>query len=322
MIRTLLTTTALTALLSTAAFAQDATTAPADPAAPAATDTMAAETNATMAGDDDMSFDLATGYTWADTDNLASRILGTPVYSGSANDAENIGTVNDLVVGDDGDIEAVIIGVGGFLGIGEKNVAVDFDQLEMVVAEDNTERWVLSTDRAALEAAPAFEFVEDQPGDLGVNNAADNAMAPVDNTADNAMAPADPALAPVDNTANNVTAVDRTTLSDLDETTLTAEELIGTRVVGPDNQHIADVGDIVLTPEGQIDAVLVDFGGFLGIGQKRVAIGMNDLDFAVDENGNRYVFLSTITREQLEAFPAYDETTYATDPNQRMTVGM
>ena len=62
-----------------------------------------------------------------------------------------------------GDIRAVIIGVGGFLGVGEKNVAVDFGELQMAIAEDNTERWVLETTQEALNAAPAFEFVEDSP---------------------------------------------------------------------------------------------------------------------------------------------------------------
>ena len=108
-------------------------------------------------------FDLGTGYQAVDTDDLASRILGQPVYTSAANDADNIGDVNDLVIDESGDIRAVIIGVGGFLGAGEKNVAVDFGQLKMVTAEDNTERWVLETTQEALNAAPAFEFIEDQP---------------------------------------------------------------------------------------------------------------------------------------------------------------
>ena len=318
MIRTLLTTTALAALLTAGALAQDAAPATTDPNA-AATDTMAPQP-----------FDMAAGYMSADTDDLATRILGTPVYSGPANDADHIGDVNDFVVGDDGHIRAVIIGVGGFLGISGKNVAADFSQLKMVLAEDNTERWVLETSREALEAAPAFEFVEDEPAPASNATAettapsADTAAAPAADTA----APADTTAAPADNTAMTAdpatapTPVDRTGMTDLDETTLTAEELIGTRVLGPDDQHIADVADLVLTEDGKIDAVLVDFGGFLGIGEKRVAVAFDNLEFATDANGNRYVFLNTITREQLEAAPAYDETTYPTDrDNQRLTLG-
>jgi sporulation protein YlmC with PRC-barrel domain len=308
MIRTFLTTTALTALLTAGAFAQDA--------APATTDPNPATTNATS-----QPLDMAAGYMSADTDDLASRILGTPVYSGPTNDADHIGDVNDLVVGEDGRVRAVIIGVGGFLGVGEKNVAVDFSQMKMVVAEDNTERWVLETTKEALEAAPAFAFVEDDAGaetaaaENAANAPAENAAVPAADstvTADNATT--DPATADV--------PVDRTGMTDLDETALTAEELIGTRVVGPDDQQIAEVADLVLTEDGKVDAVLVDFGGFLGIGEKRVAVAMDNLDFATDANGNRYVFLSSITREQLEAAPAYDAATYPTDRDrQRLTLG-
>ena len=42
--------------------------------------------------------------------------------------AQSIGDINDLVVAEDGSIEAVVIGVGGFLGMGEKSVAVPFDE--------------------------------------------------------------------------------------------------------------------------------------------------------------------------------------------------
>ena len=59
---------------------------------------------------------------------LASKLIGTTVVS--ANN-ESIGDVNDVVMERDGKVAAVIIGVGGFLGIGEKDVAVPFSQIEL-----------------------------------------------------------------------------------------------------------------------------------------------------------------------------------------------
>ena len=38
----------------------------------------------------------------------------------------NLGNINDLVLDDNGDVAAVVLGVGGFLGLGEKQVAVDY----------------------------------------------------------------------------------------------------------------------------------------------------------------------------------------------------
>ncbi|UJW87228.1 PRC-barrel domain-containing protein [Devosia sp. SL43] len=214
MIRTLLTTTALSILLTAGVMAQDATTpadpaapatteAPADPAAPAATDPVApaateaapVESGAMEETDINEPWDMSAGYTAADTDNLGSRLIGQPVFSTAGDDAEEIGNIDDLVFDESGQITAVVIGVGGFLGIGEKAVAVDFGMLEFTLAADNTERWVLPTTAEALTAAPDFVWEEDEP----VDGAADG-MTPADPAAPaDAMAPADPAAAPATN---------------------------------------------------------------------------------------------------------------------------
>jgi len=204
MIRTLLTTTALTVLLTAGVMAQDApatttetpavtTEAPAAPAA-TATDPVAApvESGAMEETDINEPWDMSAGYVAADTDNLGSRLIGQPVYSSAGDDAEEIGNISDLVFDENGQITAVVIGVGGFLGIGEKAVAVDFDTLEFTLAADNTERWVVPTTADALTAAPDFVWEEDEPVDGAVDGAAPaDAMAPADT-----MTPVDPAAAP------------------------------------------------------------------------------------------------------------------------------
>ncbi|TGV93868.1 PRC-barrel domain-containing protein, partial [Mesorhizobium sp. M2E.F.Ca.ET.154.01.1.1] len=58
--------------------------------------------------------------------NLASNIMGESVYNGTADDAQKIGDVKDIVLAKDGKAESLVIGVGGFLGIGTKNVTFDF----------------------------------------------------------------------------------------------------------------------------------------------------------------------------------------------------
>jgi sporulation protein YlmC with PRC-barrel domain len=57
----------------------------------------------------------------------ASKLAGLKVY----NDAnENIGSINDMLMDKSGNIKAVVIGVGGFLGMGEHLVAVPFDKIK------------------------------------------------------------------------------------------------------------------------------------------------------------------------------------------------
>ncbi|MEO5805732.1 PRC-barrel domain-containing protein [Devosia sp.] len=153
--------------------------APADNMAPAATDATAP---AAMPARSASSI-LATGYTTTDKDNLSTEIVGKPVYSGPANDAEQIGDINNLVIGEDGKVAAVIIGVGGFLGMAEKNVAVNYSELQMVVAEDKSERYVLATTKEALETAPDFTTTDNAATDGAVTAPATDAMAPATDAA-------------------------------------------------------------------------------------------------------------------------------------------
>ena len=63
------------------------------------------------------------------------------------------------------------------------------------------------------------------------------------------------------------------------------------------------------------DWVIVDVGGFLGIGEKQVAIAMDNLNFMTNEDGDLYLF-TNFTKDQLEAQPAYEESNYAQNRDQ------
>jgi sporulation protein YlmC with PRC-barrel domain len=105
MLKTYIATAMLgSALLAPLAFAETATT----PGANATANT----TSASYQGD------------WR-----ASKIVGVNVYN---NNNENVGSINDLLTDKNGTIKAVIIGVGGFLGMGEHLVAVAFDKIKFV----------------------------------------------------------------------------------------------------------------------------------------------------------------------------------------------
>jgi hypothetical protein len=115
-------------------------------------------------------------------------------------------------------------------------------------------------------------------------------------------------------------AVDINNLTAVEAGTLTADKLEDTDVVGSDNQKIAEVGDVILTKDGKgVDALLIDFGGFLGIGQKQVAVGMDNLKFMQDQNGHLFVWVP-VTKDQLDAAPQYDANTYAQNRDQMRLV--
>ena len=82
-----------------------------------------------------------------------SKLTGLTVYN---NNDERVGDINELIVGKDGRIESVVLGVGGFLGIGEHDVAVPFGQVKFVEEPRRTDRTAARTDdRARNEAAQA-----------------------------------------------------------------------------------------------------------------------------------------------------------------------
>jgi sporulation protein YlmC with PRC-barrel domain len=70
---------------------------------------------------------------------------------------EKIGTIDDVLITDNGQIDAFVIGVGGFLGMGEKNVAVPPDSVH-AEWKDNGWYLTLNTTKDALKAAPGMTF--------------------------------------------------------------------------------------------------------------------------------------------------------------------
>ena len=391
MIRTLLATTAIATLVASGAIAQ--TTTPTDSAATPGTE----QTEMTI---------RAEGH-------LASNVIGESVYNGTGEEADNIGQVTDLVITPDGNVEAIVVGVGGFLGIGQKEVALEYDLAEWSEQQDG-ERWlIVETTREALEAQEEFDrsayrpmpadaqVSETQPAteeDLanapadqeGADAGGETAMAPADETespaagdgaADSgglAAVPTDdgtagddagqgtaaiqPDAESADQTAQTglpdeqpgdqrtaaqtdqqddvagdqqaaqadrqgedgttaetdqtlTGAVDPSQLQQAQPDQIRAENLTGTAVYGSNEERLGEIGDVILTPEGDVDAVTVDVGGFLGIGEKEVAVGMDNLAFMTDEGGDFYLF-TDFTQEQLEAAPEYDEATYAEQRNE------
>lgn len=88
---------------------------------------------------------------------LTSGLVGQTVYNGPADDAATIGEVTDIVLSPDGNAVAALIGVGGFLGVGQKDIAVSLDQLTWVTRDDNKRWLVVASNKEELGGAPTFD---------------------------------------------------------------------------------------------------------------------------------------------------------------------
>jgi sporulation protein YlmC with PRC-barrel domain len=86
---------------------------------------------------------------------LASKFKGTDVIG---TDDKKIGDVSDVLFDKDKKVLAYIVGVGGFLGIGAKDVALDPASFQMVPGKDATDyKLRLSMTKDELKSAPTFE---------------------------------------------------------------------------------------------------------------------------------------------------------------------
>jgi sporulation protein YlmC with PRC-barrel domain len=89
----------------------------------------------------------------------ASNFMEAPVLGA---DNQRIGAINDLVVDQKGNVQAAVVGVGGFLGLGEKKVAIPFKNLTVVRTSDgrNIDHVTVTYTREQLKSAPEFRYAD------------------------------------------------------------------------------------------------------------------------------------------------------------------
>jgi hypothetical protein len=85
---------------------------------------------------------------------LASNVIGATVYS---QDDQSIGDINDIILSPEGQPSQVIVGVGGFLGMGEKDVVLDMSKLKMAAMENGSLKIIVQTTPEELKNMPAFK---------------------------------------------------------------------------------------------------------------------------------------------------------------------
>ncbi|MDU9007045.1 PRC-barrel domain-containing protein [Sedimentitalea todarodis] len=235
-------------------------------------------------------------YSVTDNDLLASEFIGMRVYSAeqdvdvTANmvpDAQtewdDIGEINELVISPDGNVVAVIVGVGGFLGLGEKDVAMDMKQIHIMREADDADDFflVIKSSSEALKAAPSFER------DM------DNAEMDAETTPRRSML-----MAP-DVTRDGYARTERSEL--------TTEMLTGARVYGVDDEDVGEIHSLLLDDKGTIDRAIIDVGGFLGMGEKPVAVTFDELTVLRKDGGDDVQVYIDSSVEALKAQPTYEK---------------
>jgi hypothetical protein len=247
---------------------------------------------------------------------------GTAGMDAPADDWENIGSVNDVIFSTDGNIEAVVLDIGGFLGIGAREISLTMDDLTLINDTSSDEEFfvVYNGNPAELEQRPEVDrgSMTEQGSTFqstGSTTAVTDGMG-ADTTAtgtdDLTQEGAQDPMVTEDTTtmapATDTTAMgEETYLTDQDRAALTADDLIGTTVYDMNDESVGSINDIDLTADGQVGGVIVDVGGFLGIGARSVALSFDDLQIGRDEGGmtsSLRVWVD-LTEEELENMPEW-----------------
>ena len=336
-----------------------------------------------------------------------SDLMGARLYvsenevdpaGGQGQDWNDVGEISDIILSDSGEIDAILVDIGGFLGIGERTVAVNMDDLQFVSDGQEADDYfiVMQGTQEQLENAPEFqdpmsatgletgamnttqgtgmdtqsgaalttadnsdpnmdpaesemvadgtapEEARDQTemttAETEVEGAMDNAeteLAQAGNEAEATMENAetelaqagDEAEATMDNAATEMTD-GNTDMAQSDTATtggaglmpapmmeregyqtvgydqLTADDVTGAAVYGPDDERVGEIGELLMSDDGKLDNAIVDVGGFLGLGEKQVEVPFDNLQILQGE-GDVRIYIDA-TEDQLESLPEYE----------------
>jgi hypothetical protein len=85
-----------------------------------------------------------------------------------------------------------------------------------------------------------------------------------------------------------------------------AQSVLGKEVRSSANENMGRIVDVIVDRSGKVRAAVIDFGGFLGVGSRKIAVDWNTLRFDIDSNKRDLVTLE-LTRDQVKAAPEYKD---------------
>ena len=259
------------------------------------------------------------------SDFYASELIGTRIYNaenrmeadatitdGAEAEWDDIGEINDVILTADGKVSAVILGVGGFLGLGERDVAVSMADIQIVREEgDSDDRFlVVSTTKEALEQLPEFDrnmgMDMDESAEADMKTEADIAA-----DGDVKVEKTEEEMAAHDGMEREMLTrptVEREGYAEADMAAvrqMTSDDLEGTTVYGANDENVGEIDALVIGDDGTVNEVIINVGGFLGLGEKSVAVTFDELQILQETDGDDLRIYIDSTEESLEAQPEF-----------------
>ncbi|MCA1778321.1 MAG: PRC-barrel domain-containing protein [Xanthomonadaceae bacterium] len=250
---------------------------------------------------------------------------------------ETVGEVSNLVLDEDGQVVAVILSIGGLLGMGERDVAIEWDQINRRIEGDEVKLSVDLTEES-LDDAPKYKserstrstaMIGSERDDTRSDKSADQRTNKPDTqfatqtatqtptkatnqTATHAAAKpsnrtaAQPAAKSSNQTANTGEAAGGKSeyVKTLPTQGFHSDSMVGKEVKSrQSDESIGEISNLVLDNNGQVVAAIISVGGRMGIGEHDVAIAFDQIERRVE--GEETTLWVNLTEQSLQDAPQY-----------------
>lgn len=201
-----------------------------------------------------------------------SNLVGRNIVN---NRGETVGEIESVLVNDNGVIDSVVVDVSGWLQ-SEKLISVAWKDLTVSPDGKTITSATLTKERGT--STPAYKYSDESwRGKVMTRSGKPYAMS-------SAM----PSFGtPVMN----------------GDGSLNASQVIGLDIHGAQNEKIGDIDDLLMAKDGRIESVIIDVGGFLGVGARPVRVAWKDI--AWSGQGDKATATINYTKDRLEKMPEY-----------------
>ena len=194
---------------------------------------------------------------------------------------DKLGDVEGVLMDKDGKTRAVVVDIGGFLGMGEHRIAMAWNDLQV---SDNGRKVTTQYTKEQLKAMPAYMYPDQKAHFTAFY---DPNLYPVPG-------------APIAATGEQTASADWHRLNGDFKTS----KLMDAHVMSNGKDDIGAVKDTIVDNNGRIRTVIVDVGGFLGVGSRQVALDFSKLQMSA--KGEAIRLNIGMTKEQLKALSEYN----------------
>ena len=270
-------------------------------------------------GERDESEANGNGMSSADRDRM--RWTSSETFLAHRDSWEDVGSIDEIVMSMDGEIRGVLLDIGGFLGIGATTVMVSIEDLHFVTQDGDADdiddfEVVIAMSEDELENLPEWDDDQLHSGfEMRSDRQQDQQQVELQDQEQEQQQDQDQAELQQQEQQRDQDQQDQTRDAEssvfgddhmmLEGEDRTADRLIGADVYDANGENIGSVDDIMLDESDGVSDILVDVGGFLGIGAHTVRMPLADAQIGWSDSNDEVRVQVMMTADELEDMPEH-----------------